>query len=75
MIEIHHEEQARQALAAWRELPAVTRTRNIRAAISKLELNQMYYEQKGSEPGMLRTQQCLTLLKCCLAEMENNPKR
>ena len=32
-------------------------------AIETTELNQMYYEQKGSERGVIRTEECLTILK------------
>ncbi len=39
-------------------------------AIEALELNQMYYEQKGSERGVLRTENCLAILKTYYANLQ-----
>lgn len=70
-MEINSEEQARMAITEWHELPVRVQAGKIRMAIEKLELNQMYYEQKGNEPGALRIGKYLELLKIRLATIES----
>ncbi len=38
--------------------------------IESLELNQMYYDQKGSERGVARTEKCLIILNNYYASLQ-----
>ncbi|MBU0972024.1 MAG: hypothetical protein KKC20_15320 [Proteobacteria bacterium] len=69
-MEITTEEHAREALAAWREVSVTVQRLEIRLAVEKLELNQMYYEQKGREEAAARTERCIRLLKDYLTDIE-----
>ena len=60
---IDNEEKAMQAIEAWQSEPVRAQQRYVQMAIEALELNQMYYEQKGSEKGVLRMSRCLVLLR------------
>ncbi len=40
--------------------------------IESLELNQMYYEQKGSERGVTRTEKCLVILNNHCASLQSD---
>ena len=68
-MEINNEKQAREMLAAWRELPPPARRREIHLAIQQLELNSMYYEQKGNSQGVARSELCIRLLREELATL------
>jgi hypothetical protein len=62
-MEIHNEEKAREMLAIWRQLPVPARRKEIQLAIQQLELNAMYYEQKGNSQGVARSERCIKLLR------------
>ena len=62
-MEIINEEDAQAMIAEWRELPVPARKRELLLAIQKLELNAMYYEQKGIEPAVLRSEKCIAILR------------
>lgn len=62
-MEIHNEEKAREMLAIWRQLPVPARRKEIQLAIQQLELNAMYYEQKGNSQGVARSERCILLLR------------
>lgn len=68
-MEISNEEQARAMLAAWENLAVPAQKKEIRLAIQQLELNSMYYEQKGSNQGMTRCDHCISLLSARLADL------
>ncbi len=61
-MEIKNEEHAIKMLQEWQELPILAQKREIRIAIEKLELSSMYYEQKGNDRGVTRTQLCTSIL-------------
>ena len=60
---IDTEEKALQAIADWQEVPPKAQSIKLKVAIEVLELNQMYYEQKGNENGALRMERCMEILK------------
>ncbi|MHB8790574.1 MAG: hypothetical protein ACYDBT_11895 [Desulfobulbaceae bacterium] len=68
-MEIRNEEHAREMLAAWQQLAAPARKKEIRLAIQQLELSSMYYEQKGNSQGMDRCERCILILREQLATL------
>lgn len=44
-------------------------TRDLRLAVENLELDQMYYEQKGNDQGVQRCEVCLDILRHRLAAL------
>ena len=68
-MEIRNEEHAREMLAVWQQLAAPARKKEIRLAIQQLELNSMYYEQKGNSQGVARCEKCILLLSEQLATL------
>jgi len=61
-MEIKNEAHAKEILQELQEKPISTQKREIRLAIEKLELSCMYYEQKGNERGVERTQKCIAII-------------
>lgn len=68
-MEIRNEEHAREMLTVWQQLAAPARRKEISLAIQQLELNSMYYEQKGNSQGIDRCEKCILLLKEHLAAL------
>jgi hypothetical protein len=68
-MEIRNEEHAREMLAAWQQLAAPARKKEIGLAIQQLELSSMYYEQKGNSQGMDRCERCILILREQLATL------
>ena len=68
-MEISNEEQTRAMLAAWENLATPAQKKEISLAIQQLELNFMYYEQKGSSQGVARCERCIRLLSERLATL------
>ena len=62
-MNIRNEEHAHEMLAEWLKLPLPARKREIKLAIEKLELSCMYYEQKGNDKGMVRSEHCIVIMK------------
>ena len=69
-MNIDNEDAARNAIEVWRQEPARAQLRNLQLAVEKLELGQMYYEQKGNDQGVQRLGRCLVLLTARLGEVE-----
>ena len=69
-MEIRNEEHAREMIAVWEQLAAPTRRKEIGQAIQQLELNSMYYDQKGNTQGTVRCEKCILLLKEHLAAID-----
>lgn len=67
---IDNEQQALAAIESWRAEPLRAQLRCIQEARASLEMNAMYYEQKGNELGAARTTRCLTLLAARQKEVE-----
>ena len=51
------------------ELPPAARKRELGLAIQRLELNLMYYEQKGRGKGAVMSRRCIDLLEEHLASL------
>ena len=68
-MHLKNEEETRKAIEKWRSFSPGGQAANLRKAIEATELDQMYYDQKGSERGLERCEICLTLLKDRLSEI------
>ena len=68
-MKVNNEEEARRLIKELLAGPAAAQTRDLRLAMENLELDQMYYEQKGNEQGVQRCEVCLDLLRGRLAEL------
>ena len=66
---IDSEQQALAAIDSWRAKSLLAQRRYLREACDSLELNGMYYEQKGNEQGVARSERCLALLRARLEEL------
>jgi hypothetical protein len=60
---------ARRLIEEWRPEPAASQLKNLRLARENLELDQMYYEQKGNSGGVARCALCLEILREREAEL------
>ena len=47
------------------------RARKVRKAIDTMELDQMYYDHKGSDLGLARCEACLEILQARLAKISS----
>lgn len=68
-MHLKNEEETRKAIEKWRSFSPGGQAANLRKAIDATELDQMYYDQKGSERGVEKCETCLALLKARLAEI------
>lgn len=68
-MKVNNEEEARKLIEEMLVSPVALQTRNLKLAVENLELDQMYYEQKGNDQGAQRCQVCLDLLQSRLAEL------
>jgi len=69
-MKINNEDQARTAIALWRTDPAKAQRNKLKLALESLELSQMYYEQKGNEPGLARAAACQVIIAKRITELE-----
>ena len=69
-MNINNEDQAREAIALWRPDPVKAQRKNLKLALESLELNQMYYEQKGNEQGSTRAAACMAIIAGRLTEID-----
>ncbi len=58
-----NEEQAKEAIEAWREDPPKAQLMKIGNAMESLDLNEMYYEQKGSDKALERVGKIRAILE------------
>jgi len=68
-MRISNEQKATEAVEEWKSFSPQAQVMRLRKAIEALELDEMYYDQKGSERGMLRCEACLAILNGRLAEL------
>jgi len=68
-MKINNEEEARRLLEELSGRPVAGQVRDLRLAVENLELDQMYYEQKGNDQGVGRCELCLGLLRKRLSEL------
>ena len=70
-MEIKNEEDAKAMITKWQGLPVPAQKREILLAVQKLELSSMYYEQKGNNQGVIRSENCIMILKKHLETLED----
>jgi len=68
-VEIKNEAHALEMIAVWRKASPQAQRRDINLAIQQLELNAMYYDQKGNATGADRAEQCIRILQEYLASL------
>ena len=68
-MHLKNEADTRKAIEEWQNFSAAVQAANLRKAIDTMELDQMYYDQKGSERGLERCDTCLKMLRERLAEI------
>jgi hypothetical protein len=68
-MKVKNEEEARRLIEELLARPVAAQSRDLRLAVENLELDQMYYEQKGNDQGVQRCEVCLELLRRRLAEL------
>jgi hypothetical protein len=68
-MKVKNEEEARGLIEELRTRPVTAQSRDLRLGVENLELDQMYYEQKGNDQGVQRCELCLNLLRGRLAEL------
>ncbi len=61
-MKINNPNDANDFIESLREKSIKAQSIQLVKAIETTELDQMYYEQKGSERGVIRTEECLTIL-------------
>lgn len=54
-MKVADETTAKEAIDMWRNKAPKEQLRHIRLAIEILELNQMHYENRGNEKGIIRS--------------------
>lgn len=68
-MKVKNDEEARQLIVNLLAFSVPSQVRDLRKAVENLELDQMYYEQKGNDQGAQRCEVCLELLRHRLAEL------
>ncbi|NTV13962.1 MAG: hypothetical protein HGA96_08565 [Desulfobulbaceae bacterium] len=68
-MKIKNAEEARSLIKELLADPVAAQTRNLRLVVENLELDQMYYEQKGNDQGIKRCEICLDILRHRLDEL------
>ena len=71
-MKINNPTDAENFIAGLREKSPKSQLIHLTKAIESLELDQMYYEQKGSERGQIRTASCLGILNAHYAALQKN---
>ncbi len=61
-MKISDETTAEEAIAVWRSKAPKEQLRQIRRAIETLELNQMHYENRGNNKGIIRSENAINIL-------------
>ncbi len=61
-MKISDEITAKEAIDMWRSKAPREQLRHIRLAIETLELNQMHYENRGNEKGIIRSENAIEIL-------------
>ncbi len=68
-INIANATQAKEATRLWEKLSHTVQKSNLKQAIEKTELNQMYYENKGREKSVQTCETIIRILKTKLEEI------
>ncbi len=61
-MKISDKTTAEEAIDMWRSKDPKEQLRRIRPAIEALELNQMHYENRGNEKGVIRSENAIDIL-------------
>ena len=69
-INITSATQAKETTKLWEKLSHTLQKSNLKQAIEKTELNQMYYENKGREKSVLTCETIICILKTKLEEID-----
>ena len=70
-MNIADETTAKEAINLWRNKDPKEQLRHIRLAIETLELNQMHYENRGNEKGIIRSENAIDMLSQRRKEIES----
>jgi len=70
-MKISNEATAEEAIAVWRNKDPKEVLRHIRLSIETLELNQMHYENRGNEKGVIRSENAIDILILRRKEIES----
>lgn len=70
-VRIRDEQQLRALLEEMQSLSIATQLSRLSQMRQGLELDEIYYEQKGNEAGLARTRKCLALIDARLAEFKD----
>ena len=61
-MKISDKTTAEEAIDMWRNKDPKEQLRHIRLSIETLELNQMHYENRGNEKGVIRSENAIDIL-------------
>ena len=61
-MKISDKTTAEEAIDMWRNKDPKEQLRHIRLSIETLELNQMHYENRGNEKGVIRSENAIDVL-------------
>lgn len=70
-VKIRNEQQLAVFLDEIRSYAVATQVTRLSKARQSLELDEMYYEQKGNEAGVARTRKCLAHIDRRMAELQS----
>jgi len=70
-MNIADETTAKEAIDMWRNKDPKEQLRRIRLSIETLELNQMHYENRGNEKGVIRSEKATDILIQRRTEIES----
>ncbi len=68
-VRIRDEQQLKSFLEEIRSYSKAVQVGRLSRTRQGLELDEMYYEQKGNEAGLARTGRCLAMIDARLAEL------
>ena len=68
-MHLKNKDDTRKVIEEWQNSSPTVQAANLRKAINTMELDLMYYDQKGSERGIERCDTCLQMLRERLAEI------
>ncbi len=70
-MKVSDETTAREAIDLWRSRDSKEQLRQICPAIETLGLNQLYYESKGNNKGIIRSENAINILIQRRTEIES----
>jgi len=70
-MHLQNETEAKETIEKWRDQTPAAQLSKLKKALEGIELDLMYYEQKGNSKGIERCGTCLELLQKRIDELEN----